>query len=227
MAASEWITDNGLGSLGELAAVRLLCSALARVFSYPSVDQAKMLTNGESLEYVFGLLDRASLVDYEAYGFFESAKLDTEDTPEARARLMRRVFTQLFYRPGAPIPLEGRFWIRRDPAELAKELGEEASVRQSYKAVGVRVKSEVVERACALSTELDFVAYLLGREIDCSREGSGAQALVWKRRRLEFSERHLLRFGCAVADEISQNTSWNTLLFWTAALQRIVRRCVL
>lgn len=226
MELSGRITDTNMEPLGELAAVRLVCAAMARLFSYPSTEKAIVFTNRESVEYLFGLLKEALLADEEIGQRYELALVDTEMQPEHRARLMRRIFTQLFYCPRAPIPLEGRYWVSQSLSGASAKRGEEASVRQIYNAAGIHVRSEVTELACALPTELDFVAYLLEREIECSRAGSGAQALIWKRQRLAFSNQHLVDFGRVVADRIEQESSWSALLFWAAALRKIVERCI-
>lgn len=225
MVVADWLANNGGTTFGELDAVRLACSALARLFSYPSKDEAALYTNDDSFVYLYNLMAEALLTDENLTLLYEAAISESSNVPDERAQRMRHVFTQLFYSPHAPIPLEGRYWIRRKPSDPLARLGEEASVRESYQCVGVHVRSGVVEQACALPTELDFVAYLLTQEISCSCAGDGAQALAWKQRRRTFCRQHLVCFGNAVSEAIGQKSDWIPLLFWSAVLRKVIQRC--
>lgn len=209
----------------KLDAARTLCSALARLFSYPDPETAAVFTDAESAAFLVEATSAAHLgsrhLDERERACAEEAKL----SPDARADRMRREFSRLFYRPYAPVPLEGHRWIRRDPQDAEAKLGEVAAVARLYRGSGLAVRPEVTERADALPTELDYVAFLLEREARFSREGNGAAALIWKRRRQHFTERHLSPLARAVAAGINEHTDWPPLLYWAALLEVIVAHC--
>lgn len=209
----------------ELEALRLLASSLARLFSYPSVEEARVFTDGESVQFLMGLAARIQAPDALLKQRASQALAWAAKPADERGQTMRRELTRLCYRPEAPVPLEGRRWVRRDPAEPEARLGESASVAQSYRAAGLKLRAGVVERADALPTELDFLAAVLGQELAFGREGNGAQALVWKRRRTVFAERHLGPLVHAVGQGIERLSACPSLLLWTTLLQIAVHRC--
>lgn len=221
----EALLDFGPADEEELEALRLLASSLARLFSYPSVEEARVFTDGESVQFLMGLAARIQAPDAVLEQRASQAAAWAAKPADERARAMRRELTRLCYRPEAPVSLEGRRWVRRDPAEPEARLGESASVAQSYRAAGLKVRAGVVERADALPTELDFLAAVLGQELAFSHEGNGAQALIWKRRRTVFVERHLGPLARAVAQGIERHSAWPPLLLWAALLQVAVGRC--
>lgn len=208
----------------ELEALRLLASSLARLFSYPSVEEARVFTDDESVLFLMGLAARVRAPE-AGLELRASRSLDCAAAPpDERAGAMRRELTRLCYRPEAPVPLEGRRWVRRDFDESAS-LGETASTTLCYQAAGLRLREGVVERPDSLPTELDFLAAVLGQELSFSHEGNGAQALLWKRRRTMFVGRHLAPLVKAVADGVEQQTQWAPLLFWIELLRIVVARC--
>ncbi len=221
----EALLDFGPADEEELEALRLLASSLARLFSYPSVEEARVFTDGESVQFLMGLAARIQAPDALLEQRASQALAWATEAADERSRMVRRELTRLCYRPEAPVPLEGRRWLRRDPAEPEARLGESASVAQSYRAAGLKLRAGVVERADALPTELDFLAAVLGQELAFGREGNGAQALVWKRRRTVFAERHLGPLARAVGQGIEGRSTCPPLLLWTTLLQIAVHRC--
>lgn len=221
----EALPDFGPADAEELEALRLLASSLARLFSYPSVAEAQVFTDGESVQFLMGLAARIQALDTVLEQRALQALAWSAEPADERARAMRRELTRLCYRPEAPVPLEGRRWIRRDPAEPEARLGESASVAQSYRAAGLKLRAGVVERVDALPTELDFLAAVLNQELAFGHEGNGAQALIWKRRRTVFVERHLGPLACAAVRGVERHSAWPPLLLWAALLQVVVGRC--
>lgn len=226
MAAEEQFVPPGQAEEEELEALRLLCASLARLFSYPDAATAAAFTNSESVAYLVALTEQARLAEEELSPAAEAAAAAAASAPDdERARAMRLTFTRLFYCPDAPIPLEGRHWIRREPDEPERALGEEAAVARYFRASGVAVRKGVVERACALTSELDFAAYVLERELFFSHAGDGAQALLWKRRRVRFVQRHLGELAREVSAGILAQADWPPLRYWALLLVAVVRRC--
>lgn len=210
---------------GDLHALRLLCRSLARLFTYPSRDQAAVFTDEESTLFLADLAERLGFDSPElAVALAEALTAARGISDEKRAARTRQVMTELFFRPCAPVPLEGRRWVTRDPGDAEARLGERASVEAVYHASGLSVRSNVVEPADALPTELDYVAMLLDREIKSSREGSGAQALVWKRRRTAFVTRHLAPLADGVTVRVFERSDWPPVRLWTALLAAITVR---
>lgn len=210
----------------ELDAVRALCSALARLLSYPDNEAAAVFTDGESAAFLAATAAAAHF-EGERLEALAAACADEAELPaEARAASMRRELSRLFYRPYAPVPLEGRLWIRRPSQDPEANVGEMAAVARLYRESGLAMRKGVVERPDALPTELDYVAFLMERETRFGREGNGAAALTWKRRRLRFVERHLAPLAQAVVEGIRAHTDWAPLQFWAYLLELAVARCM-
>lgn len=209
----------------ELDAIRLLCSALARLFSYPNGEAAAVFTDGESMRFLEGLAADARLSDGLPAPLMEEYADETAVEAADRAARMRREYTRLFYRPLAPVPLEGRQCVRRASTDEEWSRGETASVLRQYRASGLKMRPSVVERPDSLSSELDFTAFLLEREIQFGREGNGAQALAWKRRRLHFVDRHLVTLALSVSAGVRERTAWAPLLLWASLLEGVAVRC--
>ncbi|WP_165043959.1 molecular chaperone TorD family protein [Adlercreutzia sp. ZJ138] len=208
--------------LEELEALALLCSALARLFTYPTYDQAVMFTNEESADYLDRLMHDAGADGIAA----ENAVRPVVDQDEhCRAQRLRIDETQLLFVSNAPVPLEGSRWIRRNPTGSQAVTGEAASVMRCYRESGLSLREGCTMRADALPVELDYVAYLLRREARFRNEGKGAQALLWKRRRTSFVAAHLDPLAKAVASGVSRHNPCAHLVWWSQLLQQAVIRC--
>lgn len=216
--------DNG-ASLEVLEALALLCSALGRLFSYPTREEAAQYLDEESTRYLAALASDARIAD-EPLRECEDDCLGADAVEEAdRVHDVRVEYTRLFYAPQAPVPLEGRRWVKHAPLSPERKLGETASVARCYRESGLKLREGVSARADSLPTELDFAAYLLQKEAAFGEEGNGAQALAWKRRRTTFASVHLVPLAQAVADGVARHAASPHLRYWTELLRRAAERC--
>lgn len=217
---------NGVGSLEALEALALLCSALGRLFSYPTREEAALYLGEESTWYLADLASNARIED-EPLRACADRCVGTGGVEEAdRVHDMRVECTRLFYAPHAPVPLEGCRWVKHAPLSPERELGETASVARCYRESGLKLREGVSARADSLSTELDFVAYLLQKEAVFGETGNGTQALAWKRRRTTFATVHLVPLARAVADGVARHAVSPHLRYWAELLRRTAARCV-
>ncbi len=219
-----------------LEALGSLCSALGRLFSYPTYEEAAAYTDAESTRFLLSLASSAQIDDKVlracAPCSFKTCKVESSDMAKGStdidaARNLRIECTQLFFMPQAPVPLEGRRWVKHAPYSSERKIGEEASVMRCYRESGLKLQRGVVARADSLSTELDFVAYLIRRETCFSNEGKGAQALVWKRRRTAFATTHLVPLAQAVSEGVARLAVSPHLQYWAQLVRRVALRCSL
>lgn len=214
------------GGSHELEALRELCSALARLFSYPTTQEAEAFTNEESVLYLEELAREARLNDFEVDRAIEHAFEVCSIDGETRARKMRASHTELFFKPSAPVPLEGRRWVRCNPESEEYRLGERSSVARCYTECGLAVRNGVTEREDFLASELDFVAFLIEQENRFRIQGSGVKALAWKQRRVDFCTRHLEPFVRQASAAAEPFASWSLLRLWLLLLRKAVARCL-
>lgn len=216
---------DGAGGLEVLEALALLCSALARLFSYPTREEAALYLGEESTLYLAALASDARIEDESLYEREDCClRADTVEEVD-RVHDIRVEYTRLFFAPCAPVPLEGRRWVKHGPLSPERELGETASVARCYRESGLKLRDGVSARADSLSTELDFAAYLLQKEASYGEEGNGAQALAWKRRRTTFATVHLVPLAQAVADRVARQAVSPHVRYWAELLRRTAARC--
>lgn len=228
----------------EPGALAVLCSVLSKVFSYPSVEQARDLAEMESMEYCSMLVGLsgadASLLGEAERGFvaacpgsrqgrqavsaqatFEGGEEDARD----RGRGIRLEMSRLFYSPLTGTAMEGSRWVNRDERSTeALEVGERAAVARFYSAWGYRVSPGVPAAADSLENELEFVSRLAARESEALSRGDAAEALRLRDARREFHRLHLSGLGYGVSGRIVDSSKNPHLRYYAAVLKLALQR---
>lgn len=217
-------SDHTEASLNHLQTQALLCSALARLFSYPSVQNAADFSNEESLEYLQYLINQAGLLCTESKPLLPAAHDFASEPDSVRAALIRAEYTRLFFQCQAPIKLEGHCWLAvSERTEEAQLLGEAAAVNAFYRRYGMKVKRGFA--ADNLSTELDFLARLTRLEEESRQQGEASEASTWKQARLMFLRQHLAPFALRACAAIQAADAGPLLRYEAALLTEVIEYC--
>lgn len=191
-------------------------------FSYPNIDQAKIMTSKEFLEVRKNLLKTA--VKEKDLLTDEAAVLERlcfEESPEKRAIDLRREHTRLFDAPPVLIPLCGGAWVK-EKTLISRKKGEAFAVGQYYKELGLGNQETVKDPYDHLISELDFVSYVTLAEAEAWKEDDSTSAREWRMLREEFLESHLEEFAEKVSLEIQGETKSSFMRFSAQMLITLV-----
>lgn len=220
------VSDRAFGevSLNHLQTQALLCSAMARLFSYPSKQQAAEFSNEESLDFLESLTQQAGLLCTNSKPLMPSARAFAKEPDEERVARIRAEYTQLFFKPNAPIRLEGHIWLA--PSERTQEsrgLGEPAAANAYYRRFGMQAKQGIAPDS--LATELDFLARLTRAEETNRQLGQASEAYTFKQARLDFLRQHVELFAMRVCAAIQAEDVNPLLQYQTALLLEVLEYC--
>ena len=185
-----------------VAALSSLLAMLARLFSYPTREQALEQTSADLIEYVNDLLAAAGFdtqLPGDVCARCESWAAQPED---ARATGIRAEFTRLFYTMPRVVNLNGSDWVHANPTDFSVAHGERAAVGLEYRKLGLQSRAGVSEPFDSLVSELDMLSYVTELEARALDEGDAGSASEWERIRDDFVEHHFRELAQGVARSI-------------------------
>ncbi len=145
--------------------------------------------------------------------------LTSRDSLEAYGGAMAVEYTRLFS-SGLLCPHYEADFVARDSFRSMHVI---ADVTNMYAIFGVKVAAGAAERPDHIAVELDFMHWLASKEAHAARQRQGGNIRLCRRAQGAFFERHLGRWGRAVARALRESTN---VAFYRAVSQILERLLV-